>query len=76
MVPKLRTPATVLLGALLILVGFAGNAVASHLITGKDIKNGSITGKDIKNGSITTKDVKNGTLTGRTSRRAAWPETA
>jgi hypothetical protein len=40
-----------------LLVG-GGTAVASSLITGEDIKNGSVTGKDIENGSLTGADIK------------------
>ncbi len=35
-----------------------GTAVASHLITGKEIKNSSITGADVKNRSLTRKDFR------------------
>lgn len=37
-------------------------AVASRLITGKDVKDGSLTGRDVRDGSLTGKDVKDGSL--------------
>jgi hypothetical protein len=41
---------------------FAAGAVtgAAHLITGKDVKNGSLTGADVKNGSLTKADLAPG----------------
>jgi hypothetical protein len=68
---KLRTRLTfantVALVALFFALGgpsFAANAVesASHLITGKQIKDGSITTKDVKNGSLLKGDFKAGQL--------------
>ncbi len=46
---------------------------AKHLLTGKDIKNGSLTGKDIRNSSLTGSDIKNGKLGGADMRRGSIP---
>jgi hypothetical protein len=54
--------------ALLLTVG--GTAVATSLITGKNVKNGSLTGKDIKNRSLTPKDFK-GSVEGPAGRAGA-----
>jgi hypothetical protein len=56
-----------------LLVG-GGTAVASSLITGADIKNGSLTGADIKNGSLTGKDIKNRSITRADIKKATITE--
>lgn len=48
--------------AALIAVPTGGFAAAKHLITGKNVKNGSLSGADIKNGSVTNKDIKKGSI--------------
>lgn len=61
-------PAVIVLAALA-LVSSTGGAVASRLITGKDIKDSSVTSADIKDRSLSTKDFSKaakGKLTGAT----------
>jgi hypothetical protein len=54
--------ATLIIASLALVVAAIGPAAAAHLITGKDIKNGSVTGVDIKNNSLTGKQIKESTL--------------
>ena len=49
-------------GALVVLVIFAGAAGATQLITGADIKNGTVTTKDVKDHSLLRRDFKAGQL--------------
>ena len=52
---------------------------ASHLITGRTVKNGSLTGRDVKDRSLTGRDLKRGTLGGaqiEESRLATVPNAA
>jgi hypothetical protein len=49
--------------ALIIAVG-TGGALASGVITSKDIKNGSILSKDIKNAQVKSPDIKDSTIDG------------
>jgi len=57
-----------------LLFGGVSGAVASAMITGKQIKNGTVTGVDIKNGSLTGVDLSAATkagLRGRTGPKGA-----
>lgn len=53
---------TIIIAALAALLASSATATASHLITGKDIKNGSVTGVDLKNRSVGTADLRNGSV--------------
>jgi hypothetical protein len=44
------------------LVGSGAASAASHLITGKEIKDNSVTGRDIKNRSVTSGDLTDGAI--------------
>lgn len=57
--PKVST----VVAFLALFVALGGPAQATHLITGKGIKNGSITGIDIKDGSLTEADFTKGKTT-------------
>lgn len=59
--------------ALVFAVG-TGSAIGAHLITGKQIKNGSLTGLDIKSHSLALSDLSSGTvnaIAGRDGRNGA-----
>jgi hypothetical protein len=59
---------TVKRGVLLVgvlVVGFAGSATASVLVTGKQIAADTIEGRDLRNGTVRGLDVQNGWLTRR-----------
>ena len=43
-------------------LALSGTAVARHLFTGADIRNGSLTGADIRDGSIGARDLRAGTV--------------
>ena len=45
-----------------VFVASAVTAGAAHMITGKQVVNGSLTGADVKTGSLTGSDVKNGSI--------------
>jgi hypothetical protein len=57
MVNHLRRPA-LWIALLALVLACSGTAVATTVITGKQIKDGSITGADIKDGSLTKKGIK------------------
>jgi hypothetical protein len=48
--------------AITALLAGGGTAVASSLITGANVKNGSLTGADVQNGSLHGADLANGTV--------------
>ena len=52
----------IILVALAVFVASAVTAGAAHMITGKQVVNGSLTGADVKTGSLTGSDVKNGSI--------------
>jgi hypothetical protein len=54
---RLNLPAPVVLAAIVVVL-LGGTATAAHLISGKQIKNGSITGVDVKNKSLTAADFR------------------
>jgi hypothetical protein len=49
---------TVVLLALVLVLGVSGGAVAASKITGKDVKDSSLTGKDVRNRSLTPADFR------------------
>lgn len=53
---------TVLIAAVLLVVGLAGTATAAKLITGKQIKNNTVTTQDVRNNSLKSADVLDGSL--------------
>jgi len=60
-----KTIATLAVGAVgLCLLSSTTTAVASRLLTGSDIQDGTITKADVADGTLTGRDVANGTLTG------------
>ena len=58
-IAHLQVP-TIVLAAVVALVGVSSGAVAAKLITGADIKDGTVKSADIKNGTLVTKDLKKG----------------
>jgi len=53
---------TVVAAAVVLAVGASGGAVASNLITGDDITNGTIESRDIANKTIKSRDISDGTI--------------
>jgi hypothetical protein len=58
---RLKVP-TIILAAMLLVIGVSSGAVAAKLITGADVKDGSLTSSDIKNSTLSTQDLKNGAV--------------
>jgi hypothetical protein len=52
----MRIIKTALIAALVVVVAGVGTAGASHLMTGKDVRDSSLTGRDVRNGSLTPAD--------------------
>lgn len=62
----MRRPSPAMVIACLALVGaWVGPAVASHLITGRQIKDNTISSRDVRNRALTGADFKGNTITGR-----------
>lgn len=66
----MRIIKTALIAALALVVAGVGTAGASHLMTGKDIRDSSLTGRDIKNRSLTPADF-DGSVQGPAGARGA-----
>ena len=60
---RLGRRAVLLIGALGLVLAFAGSAAGASLITGKDIKDGTLTSGDLRDGGLRGVDVRNGSLT-------------
>lgn len=61
--PRLKGRAVLLVGALGLVLAFAGSAAAGTLITGKRIKDDTITSVDLHDGRVRGADVRDGSLT-------------
>jgi hypothetical protein len=66
----MRIIKTALIAALVVVVAGVGTAGASHLMTGKDIRDSSLTGRDVRNGSLTPADFS-GSVAGPAGARGA-----
>lgn len=58
----MNTTRTIAAMAVIATLTSAGTAGADHLLTGKDVKNGTITGVDLKDRSVGTADLRDGTV--------------
>lgn len=58
----MNTKTTIAAIAISIAASSVGTAGADHLLTGKDVKNGTLTGVDIKDRSVGTADLRDGTV--------------
>jgi hypothetical protein len=55
-----HAPVAPVIALLALFVALGGTATAAHLITGKDVRNGSLSGADIRDGSIPAKKLSKG----------------
>jgi len=60
---RLGRRAVLLIGALGLVLAFAGSAAGASLITGKQIKDGTLTSSDLRDGGVRGVDVRDGSLT-------------